>query len=188
MLSLQYARTSSTVGGTKLWFFCGFPVKQQLLSSISLVLFCLVTLGLVRLGLVRLGLVRLGSDSIMEPFWIHDGYKVESAEYFPLFSSFNRAFSSRYTVSWYLSFWSVLLILQSVMTTTPLSKGIINPFAASKRISSSLHPAARAIFRGDATNPSSSPCIPKWKYRACVLVGISINLSVSTTCRENILF
>ena len=130
----------------------------------------------------------LCSGSKLEPICFRAGSKLEPRTQRPALSSDIKARSSEKTVLWYRSFLSVLLIFQSAMTITPLSKGIIYPFDDNSRRSSSLQPTPRAIFLGDETKPSSSPCIPKWKYNACALTDISRNLSVSVTESENIRF
>ena len=74
------------------------------------------------------------------------------------------------------------------MTITPLSNVRTNLFDIRIRISSSLAPTVRMILFGFPINPSSSALIFKWKYKHCVVAGISKNASLSTIFIVNIRF
>ena len=55
-------------------------------------------------------------------------------------------------------------------------------------MSSSDAPINLMMRFGDETNPSSSARIDRWKYRSCVVDGISRNISVSMMSMLNMRF
>lgn len=106
--------------------------------------------------------------------------------YAPLSSALNPLFSPIKVLGRYQSFLTRLFTRQCRITITPLSKGITNFLAMSIFKSSSPAPTIRMTFFGP-TNPSSSACIPRWKYSACDELGMSRNKSLATTLGLNIL-
>lgn len=109
-----------------------------------------------------------------------------TSTYTPALLALIKAYSSVFIVGLYQSLRTKLFTFQWRITITPLSKGIMNFFVRSIFKSSSPAPIMRMTFFGP-TKPSSSACIPNWKYNAWVDVGMSINFSSQTTAGLNIL-